>query len=149
MLTRTLASLARPDTVRPSLLLAALVLGLVGMHTLETGAGTPGFHHVSSTAVASAPTDLSMHVGGQGAGHGDPAPGDVVADSRGGRPGDHHGTSALTLCMALLLAFTGAVLGHRHVTRGWSLGRAPRPGPLPAPTPRERLLVPRFTVMRC
>jgi hypothetical protein len=114
------------------LLLGILMLGVVGMHGLAATGGTPAGHHVVATTTVATSAPAVDHV------HTSTA------------PVDEETTTALVLCMALLLALAGAVRAGRRTTWVSLLDRgSPRLLlPLP-PVLRDRSPVPRFTVMRC
>ncbi len=149
MLTRTIREQAgRPTSGRSSWLLAALVLGVLGMHTLVTGPGTPGAHHAPAAyAVTSA--HHAMPADGHDVMPPRVAPGHVTAPHVVAA-GEEEGPSTLALCMALLLAFAVATVGSRRTTWVSVLDRTRSRVLVPlAPVLRDRTPVPRFTVMRC
>ena len=122
------------------LLLGLLVLGIVGMRGLATSSGTTAAHH--GWAAASAGLSATTT-----AGHEHAAPSATPATPAG--DGDES-TSALALCMTLLLAVGAVAFGGRRTT--WVADtRAPvRTDALPLPPVlRDSTPVPRFTVMRC
>jgi hypothetical protein len=114
------------------LLLGILMLGVVGMHGLAATGGTPAGHHAVAPTTVATSSPAADHV------HTSTA------------PVDEERTTALALCLALLLALAGAVRAGRRTTWVSLLDRgSPRlPLPLP-PVLRDRSPVPRFTVMRC
>lgn len=126
------------------LLLGLLVLGIVGMHGLVTSSSTTAAHHgwVAAPAVASSSpsstdptTSVHDHAGVE------------MASQDTGTEGDE--STALALCMALLLAF-GVTLAVRRPT--WVADATTHVARIPLPLPpvlRDRSPVPRFTVMRC
>ena len=126
------------------LLLGLLVLGIVGMHGLGTSSSTTAAHHgwVAASAVASSSpsfadptTSVHAHAGVE------------MASQDTGAEGDE--STALALCMALLLAF-GMTLAVRRPT--WVADATTHVARIPLPVPpvlRDRSPVPRFTVMRC
>ena len=131
------------------LLLAALLLGIVTMHTL----GHPS-EHTSDTATASAPAaapvltaaSVTSHGAGHHADHG---------SEHGSDPGDGHdgrggmSMDPLSVCLAVIGAFTLVVLVRAGLWRpGGTLARAPAAGrllhgprPEPPPVPLSRLSV--------
>lgn len=127
------------------LLLGLLVLGIVGMHGLVTSSSTTAAHHgwVAASAVAwsspsSADPTTSVH---------DHA-GVEMAPQDTGAEGDE--STALALCMALLLAFGVVTLAVRRTT--WVADATTHVARISLPLPpvlRDRSPVPRFTVMRC
>ncbi|HSE09062.1 MAG TPA: DUF6153 family protein [Nocardioidaceae bacterium] len=123
------------------LLLGLLVLGIVGMHALVTSAGTTAAHH-SLAASASAPVvqaELAAHEHTMSA---------MLSDDAGERDGD--ASTALALCVALLLAVGVVALAGRRTT--WVADASTRVARIRLPSPpvlRDRSPVPRFTVMRC
>jgi hypothetical protein len=149
MLTRFIREHAgRPTSGRHSWLLAALVLGILGMHSLVTGPGTPGAHHAPAAYAVT-----SAHHAAPGDAHDVMPP--RVAPGHATSPhlvpaGEEEGPSTLALCMALLLAFVVAAVGVRRTTWVSLLDRTRSRMLLPlAPVLRDRTPVPRFTVMRC
>jgi len=120
------------------LLLGLLVLGVVGMHGLVTSSGTTAAHHAWSAATPAAVTTVD----GDHVHH-------ASAASTPAEDGDES-TSALALCMALLLAFGVAGFGGRRTTWVAALVRSGARISLPLPPVlRDSTPVPRFTVMRC
>lgn len=127
------------------LLLGLLVLGIVGMHGLGTSSSTTAAHHgwVAASAVASSSpssadptTSVHDHAGVE------------MASQDTGTEGDD--STALAMCMALLLAFGVVTLAVRRPT--WVADATTHAARIPLPLPpvlRDRSPVPRFTVMRC
>jgi hypothetical protein len=116
------------------LLLGLIVLGVVGMHGLVTSSSTTAAHH--GWVAASATTSVHDHASVEMASH----------DT--GKEGDE--STALALCMALLLAFGVVTLAVRRST--WVADVTTHVARIPLPVPpvlRDRSPVPRFTVMRC
>ena len=116
------------------LLLGLLVLGIVGMHGLGTSSSTTAAHH--GWVAASATTSVHDHAGV------------AMVSQDTGTEGDE--STALALCMALLLAFGVVTLAVRRPT--WVADATTHVARIPLPLPpvlRDRSPVPRFTVMRC
>jgi hypothetical protein len=154
------------------LLLGLLVLGIVGMHALVTSSGTTAAHHgwsaaaaahtiaasttaghaTAEDATATATVSAGEHAATAMTSHDlDGAVVGAVAGTLSGaieEDGAH--TTALALCMALLLAFGVVALAGRRTT--WVADASTRVGSIPLPLPpvlRDSSPVPRFTVMRC
>lgn len=143
MLTRIRQHIMRAPADRRSWLLAAVLLGVLGMHGFVSSSEASASHHAWAPAAVAAQVtpDHAMHYS---PGH---APAAVaVADDAPGQPDD----DALALCMALVLAIAVAAGGIRRTTWTALLDRrtvSTRTAPAPAPGPSSP--VPRFTVMRC
>lgn len=147
MQTTIRALTGRPQAAWKPWLLALLVLGIVGMHGLVLGAGTTTTHHGLPAAVPAATTAVD-----EMAHHSWPVPSTTSeAPTMPDSGGDEDTTSsAIALCMALLLAFVVALAGARRTTWVSLLDRLSLRQALPkAPLLRDRTPVPRFTVMRC
>lgn len=146
MQTTIRALTGRPQAAWKPWLLGLLVLGIIGMHGLVLGAGTTATHHGPPAAApaATAVVDEMAH-------HSWPVPlttSEAPTMPDGG--GDEDATSAIALCMALLLAFVVGLAGARRTTWVSLLDRlSPRQALPEAPLLRDRTPVPRFTVMRC
>jgi hypothetical protein len=116
------------------------------MHGLVTSSGTTAAHH-GWTAASAAPSAISAPSAMTTAGHehATPSADRAVATSDGDQ-----GTTALALCMALLLAFGAAAFGGRRTTWVAQVRASVRTTALPLPPVlRDSTPVPRFTVMRC
>ena len=129
------------------LLLGLLVLGVVGMHGLVTSSGTTAAHHgwsAAASAALSATTTAGHEHAATSATSATPAtPATPAQDGE-------QSTTALALCMALLLAFGVASFGGRRTTWVAALVRSAARISLPLPPVlRDSTPVPRFTVMRC
>jgi hypothetical protein len=148
------------------LLLGLLVLGVVGMHGLVTSSGTTAAHHgwtaasaATSTlstgsdpamaSMASTATDAAHDIAAARTGQADTMPATSAMPAQHGPDGDES-TTALALCMVLLLAFGVAAFGGRRTTWVAALVRTRTHISLPLPPVlRDSTPVPRFTVMRC
>ncbi|WP_399924616.1 hypothetical protein [Streptomyces kanamyceticus] len=156
------------------LLLAALLLGIVTMHTLghpsgehSSGGHTSGGHTSHAAAAAGAAARGGGHgaeVMGHGVGHAavsapDPAAVSALelkpqsqpqSPSRDGAAG--MGTDPLSVCLAVLGAFTLVLLVRAGLSRpGGTLARAPAIGRPSAPRPEApppRVLLSRLSVLR-
>ena len=128
------------------LLLGLLVLGIVGMHGLATSSGATAAHHGWAAASAALSATTS-------AGHEHAAPSATpVTPATSATPNDSgdESTTALALCMTLLLAVGAVAFGGRRTTWVAAMRTPVRTDALPLPPVlRDSTPVPRFTVMRC
>jgi hypothetical protein len=156
------------------LLLGLLVLGIVGMHGLVTSSGTTAAHHgwtaasaalsasfattttaSTATATTKAATTATMttadHEHAPTSADRSAAASDTASATSATRSQDgDESTTALALCMALLLAFGAAAFGGRRTTWVAQVRASVRTTALPLPPVlRDSTPVPRFTVMRC
>ncbi len=125
------------------LLLGLLVLGIVGMHGLATSSGATAAHHglAAASAALSATTT---------AGHEHAATSATSATPATPTEDGDESTTALALCMTLLLAAGAATFRGRRTTWVAEMRATVRTHVLPfPPVLRDSTPVPRFTVMRC
>lgn len=136
------------------LLLGLLVLGVVGMHGLVTSSGTTAAHHgwsaAASAALSATTTAGHEHAATSAATSATPATSATSATSATPTQNGDESTTALALCMALMLAVGAVAFGGRRTTWVATLVRTGARISLPLPPVlRDSTPVPRFTVMRC
>ncbi|MEV8312812.1 DUF6153 family protein [Streptomyces sp. NPDC059900] len=142
---------------RQLLLLAALLFGIVTMHTLGHPTGHSASHHPPAPSTSHSVSLSTAHGGGpeQAAGHratGTPASADAIAIADSGATGTG-GMDPLSVCLAVLAAFTLVLLLRAGLLRPGGFAVAARPlarlldGLRPNPPP-PRILLSRLSVLR-